>query len=235
MTPGPTLLAFDFDGTLAPIGDDPAAVQMNRGAAELLREVSQVRGVVVAISTGRDVDDLKSRLNGLSGAYVIGSHGLEIRAPGDMIVRDSSPISAAVDVSLDEKIASHGLRLERKKHAIALHWRGIDIKDVAPPIDEFRAWARSADLDVIEGRCVLEARCRGCGKEEALRWLASAIGASRVIYAGDDLTDFGALRFAAQRGRGAFVANRERAAPPGVTVVSSFLELSRLVREEVRI
>jgi trehalose-6-phosphatase len=88
---------------------------------------------------------------------------------------------------------------------------------------------------VVEGRCVVEARCRGGNKEEALRWLASAVGAERVIYAGDDLTDFGALRFAAKRGRAVFVANSEQLAPPSATVVSSFRELFRLVREEVLI
>ncbi len=235
MTLGSTLLAFDFDGTLAPICDDPAAVEMNRGAAALLREASQMRGVAVAITTGRDVEDLLSRIEDLSGAYLIGSHGLEIRAPGGVLVRDLAPLAEDVEGSLREKIARSGLRLERKKHAIALHWRGVDLQSATPATEEFRAWARNADLDVIEGRCVVEARCRGGGKEGALRWLASAIGATRVIYAGDDLTDFGGLRFAAQRGRGIFVANNENIAPPGVTVVGSVLELLRLVRKEVLI
>ena len=44
-----TLLAFDFDGTLAPIVEDPARVQMSRGAAALLNEATRLRGLVVAI------------------------------------------------------------------------------------------------------------------------------------------------------------------------------------------
>ena len=118
---------------------------------------------------------------------------------------------------------------------MALHWRGLDSAAIEPVADRFREWARGAGLDLIEGRCVAEARMAGSGKEGALRWLASAIGASRVIYAGDDVTDFGALRFAAEHGRGVFVANSERLAPPGVTVVESFRELFHLIREEVRI
>ena len=72
-------------------------------------------------------------------------------------------------------------------------------------------------------------------EEEALRWVASSVGADRVIYAGDDVTDFGPLRFAARHGRAFFMASSERVPPPGVTVVGSFRELFRLIRKEVMI
>jgi alpha,alpha-trehalase len=205
---------------------------MNRGAAALLNEATRVRGLVVAIVSGRDVDDLASRTRA-NGAYIIGSHGLEIRDPGGVVVRDSPPLDCQPEDELRIPIEETGLRLERKKHAIALHWRGISESAAAPLAERFRAWAWSADLDIIEGRRVVEARCRGASKEDALRWLARAIGAARVIYAGDDLTDFGALQFAAERGRGVFIANGERIAPPGVTVVHSFPDLFRLIRKEV--
>lgn len=234
MRAGSTLLAFDFDGTLAPIRDDPQQVRLDRGAAALLAETSQMEGVVVAIVSGRDADDLSDRVN-TPGAYLIASHGLEIRAPGGLLVRDTPPLDVPIDAAMQQEIDASGLRLERKKHALALHWRGVPYEAVGPLVDAWRAWARDHGLDVIEGRCVVEARTRGGGKEEALRWLAHAIGAARVIYAGDDLTDFGPLRFAAERGRALFVASSERQPPPGVTVVGSFRELFRLIRQEVMI
>ena len=229
-----TLLAFDFDGTLAPICDDPSQVKLDRGAATLLAETTQMEGVVVAIVSGRDAEDLAHRVN-VPGAYLISSHGLEIHAPGGVLVRDAPPLSFAFDEELQREIAASGLRIESKKHAVALHWRGIPYEAIAPVVDMFRAWAKSAHLDLIEGRCVAEARSSGGGKEEALRWLSRAVGASRVVYAGDDITDFGPLRFAAERGRALFLASNERVPPPDVTIVGSFRELFRLVREEVRI
>jgi trehalose-phosphatase len=229
-----TLLAFDFDGTLAPICDDPADVRIHRAAAALVRETAQTQGLVVALASGRDVDDLAARTD-VPCAYLIGSHGLEIRAPGGLLIRDAPPLEAQPGEELRREIASFGMRLETKKHAVALHWRGVDIAGAEAAIERFREWARGADLEVIEGRCVVEARVRGGGKEEALRWLATAAGTSRVIYAGDDITDFGALRFAAERGRGVFIASSERTAPPGVTVVGSFRELFRIVRKEVMV
>lgn len=231
---GSTLLAFDFDGTLAPIRDDPAEVRMDRGAAALLAGTTQMEGVVVAIVSGRDADDLAMRVNA-PGAFIVASHGLEIRAPGGLLVRDSPPLAAELPAPLLHEIGASGLRVERKKHALALHWRGAPYEAVAAVADTFRAWARDQELDVIEGRCVVEARCRGGGKEEALRWLTRAVGAARVVYAGDDLTDFGPLRFAAERGRAVFVASAERQPPAGVTVVGSFRELFRLIRAEVMI
>ena len=234
MTVGTMLLAFDFDGTLAAIRDDPAKVEMERGAAQLLDEATHVRGVTVAILSGRDARDVAARAAS-PGAYIIGSHGLEILGPGGGVVRDTPPLDAKIAPALEDEIYASGLRLEKKKHAIALHWRGVPYPAVAPLVDAFRGWARNIGLTVIEGRCVAEARLPGGGKEEALRWLAHAVGATQVVYAGDDSTDFGPLRFAAERGRAVFMASGEREPPPGVTVVGSFRELFQLIREEVMI
>lgn len=228
------LLAFDFDGTLAPIREDPTSVQMGRAATTLLSETTDIPGVVVAVVSGRDVEDLAARTR-TPGAYLVGSHGLDIHGPGGVVVRDTPPLDVALAEPLRSEILAKGLRIERKKHALALHWRGVSSDAIGPVTDQFRSWAREQGLDLVEGRCVVEARAAGGGKEEALRWLSHSIGASRVIYAGDDITDFGALRFASENGRGLFMASAERNPPPGVTVVSSFRELFRLVREEVMI
>lgn len=229
---GSTLLAFDFDGTLAPICDDPAAVRIDRAAAAMLAQTSQMEGVVVAVISGRDADDLSTRVDA-PGAYLIASHGLEVRAPGGLLVRDTPPLAVELPPDLRQEIDGCGLRLELKKHAMALHWRGVPYAAIAPVVDAYREWAREHGLDIIEGRCVVEARCPGGGKEEALQWLTSAVGAQRVVYAGDDVTDFGPLRFAAAHGLALFVASSEREPPPNVTVVGSFRELFRAIREEV--
>lgn len=226
------LVAFDFDGTLAPIRDEPGDARMHRAAGALLQSITALPRVVVAIVSGRDADDLSARTN-VSGAYIIGSHGLEIRAPGGATIRDSKPMTARIEDGLRKVIEAAGLRLEMKKHAVALHWRGVECDRLAAIGGRFRAWARNAGLDVIEGRCVVEARCRGGGKEEALRWLATVTAARRVLYAGDDLTDFGPLRFASENGVAFFVASAERSPPSGVTVVRSFRELLPLIRSEV--
>jgi len=234
MRPGSTLLAFDFDGTLAPIRDDPSAARIDPAAAALLSQTTQVEGIVVAVVSGRDADDLSTRIES-SGVYLVTSHGLEIRAPDGSLVRDTPRLTLDLPAELQEDIHASGLRIECKKHAVALHWRGTPYAAVAPVSDAFREWAREHGLDVIEGRSVVEARLAGGGKEEALQWLTRAVGAARVVYAGDDLTDFGPLRFAAEHGTAVFVASGEREPPPGVTVVASVRELLRVIRAEVMI
>jgi trehalose-phosphatase len=227
------LIALDFDGTVAPIQPDPATVAMDPAIAAFLRRASSVRGVVVAIISGRDIDDLKSRTTGLS-AYLCGSHGLDIRSPEGEALREVPALDRALDPSLERTAAEAGLRIERKKHAVALHWREApEIDESHPAIEAFRGWAKTNELELIDGRLVVEARIAGGGKEDALRFLAMATEAQNVVYAGDDLTDFGALRFAAARGHAYFVASDEREAPPVATTVGSRDELLRCLLEDL--
>ena len=129
-----------------------------------------------------------------------------------------------------------GFRIETKRHGIALQRpvvRHVDARH--PVVQRFGEWVERNRLDVIEGRCVIEARLRGGGKEAALRWVTSATAARRVICAGDDYTDYGALRFAAERGLALFVRSSERSAPIGVQAVDSCEDLVRVLRDEVSV
>lgn len=227
------LIALDFDGTVAPIRSDPEAVAIDPAIAAFLRRASSTAGVQVAIVSGRDVDDLRRRLREIP-LYLAGSHGLEICSPRGTSLRHAPPLSTNLDPALEKEAKTNGIRIERKKHAVSLHWRDApDVDESHPIIRAFCEWATSHQLDLIHGRRVVEARCRGGGKEDALRYLAAATDASRVIYAGDDLTDFAALRFAAARGRAYFVASPEREPPPFAITVHSRDELLRNLIEEL--
>ena len=230
--PGVTLVALDFDGTIAPIRDDPAAVEIDPMAAEMLNELGEAPGIVVALASGRDVDDLASRIDGVA-AYLIGAHGLDIRGPYGRSIRESPPLSARVPDDLRQAATANGFRFEQKRHGVTLHWRGLPVGGNDPIIESFRSWARQHDLKLIEGRSVVEARIPGGGKLEALRWVMSAAAATRLVYAGDDLTDFPALQFAAQNGIGLFIDNGEQQPPPGVTIVRSRDELMDKIRQAV--
>lgn len=227
------LLAADFDGTLAPISRDPAEVTIDHAFAGFLRRAAERSDVVVAIISGRDVDDLASRVGDVP-AYLAGSHGLEIRSPEGTPIRSEPPLDRPLDPDLERDAAAVGLRIERKKHAVALHWReapGVDGSH--PVIARFRQWAAANGLELIDGRLVVEARTPGGGKEDALRYLFSTTEARHVIYAGDDLTDFAALRFAAARGRAFFVASDEREPPSVAITVRDRDELLRRLVEEL--
>lgn len=230
-----TLLAFDFDGTLAAIQTDPSAVTVDPAAAEFLQDAAGVPGVVLAVASGRDCDDLAARIGDIP-LYLIGSHGLEIRHPDGHMIYEAEPATIGLDRSIRLAAERCGFRIETKRYGMALHWRGVRHLDARHPVvQRFGEWAEFRGLDVIEGRCVIEARARGGGKEAALRWLASATAARRVIFAGDDYTDYGALRFAGERGLALFVQSDERSAPIGVRPVGSCADLVQIVRAEVSV
>jgi trehalose 6-phosphate phosphatase len=223
------LLALDFDGTIAAISPDPDSVVIDPAAAAFIRDIA-IHHATVAIVSGRDVDDLIRRTGDLP-VYLAGSHGLEIRDPSGRMLREEQPRPISMDRTIEEEALRLGLRIERKKHSIALHWReaGED-PSVHRVIERFREWAAENALQIIDGRRVAEARLRGSEKQDAVRELERITRATRLVYAGDDLTDFDSLRYAAQRGTGIFVSSGERHAPDGVAIARSTAELLEQLR-----
>ena len=53
------LVALDFDGTLAPLVDDPEDSRMIAPARQALEKLTALSGVTVAIVTGRAIDSVK--------------------------------------------------------------------------------------------------------------------------------------------------------------------------------
>ncbi len=223
------LLACDFDGTLAAIREQPEEVAIDPEALALLRDASARPGVEVALVSGRDVDDLRRRATDLR-AWYSGSHGHEIVAPDGEKVRTGEPWRGLPPRPWLDRATDAGLRLEPKRFGLALHWRGVQAIDSDHPLVlEFERWAEEEGLAVIRGRCVTEASTGAASKDVVLRLLLDRTAADQIVYAGDDLTDFPALAFAAARGRAFLVASDERPEdpPPGVVTVRSREELLR--------
>lgn len=210
------LLASDFDGTIAPIVRDYTEAAMHPAARELLSRVD----VPVAILSGRDVSDIRARIGDLR-AIVAGAHGIECEDAGGRTLWTSD--RAFPEPPPDVIDSLRGLRIERKKYAMAIHFRGVDGGDASA----FEAWAREQNLHLFLGRKIVEARVPGGGKGAALERIAQHVGAERVLFAGDDTTDFEGLAYAAQHGRAFFVSSAEREPPdvPGLVCVATIEEL----------
>ena len=73
-----SMLFLDYDGTLSPIVSDPGAARLVDGAADALKLVAEV--CPVAILSGRDLDDIRSRVD-IPGVWYAGSHGFELTEP----------------------------------------------------------------------------------------------------------------------------------------------------------
>ena len=76
---GPLLVASDFDGVLAPLGDDPLASRPTPASAAALARLATLGPdrVRVALVSGRRIEDLARLASPPVGALLVGSHGAE--------------------------------------------------------------------------------------------------------------------------------------------------------------
>lgn len=137
--PEATAILLDFDGTLAPIVDDPATSRPVAGAAELLDELA-ARYRLVAVVSGRPAGFLRAHLG--PGPRLVGLYGLE-RVEGDEVVADPGTVRwrAAVDeaarAAAVELPAAVGI--EHKGLSLTLHTRTCPEHEAA-----VRTWAAEA-------------------------------------------------------------------------------------------
>ncbi|MCD9155209.1 trehalose-phosphatase [Aeromicrobium duanguangcaii] len=200
--PGQMLLALDFDGTLAPIVEDPESAYIHPTSLAALRRLGPVLGAIVII-TGRPVDQVR-RLGrfeegpGLEHLVVFGQYGAERwDAATGQVRRPTRPqgvsdLAECLPAWLEEHGASR-IRVEDKGLAIALHTRGVApglLDELRPQIE---ALAEEVGLHVEPGRQVMELRASGSDKGQALRHAIEPTQPHVVMYAGDDLGDLPAF------------------------------------------
>jgi trehalose-phosphatase len=211
---------LDFDGTLAPIVDDPEAAAAPPATRDALERLA--RECTVAIVSGRDLQDVIARVD-VPGLWFAGSHGFELQGPDgehheQQAVDDALPaLDEAEEQLRDELEGEEGVQVERKHVAIAVHTRRADDETAAraeAAVDRIGEQRRK--LRVTGGRAVRELRPDiDWDKGAALRWVLDQLlddDAGRptvAVYAGDDLTDEDALRAVRRDGVGIVVANDE--------------------------
>lgn len=202
-TPQRTLLATDFDGTLAPIVADPATAFADPGAAPVLGRLARRLGGV-AVVTGRPVRDVLrlgglEGVSGLGGLRILGQYGVErwAAATGTVSAPDPHPGVDRARRALPDLLAELGLadlHVEDKGLALGLHVRRLP--DPEQALDRLRepvaALAAEHGLLVEPGKLVLELRAPGTDKGLATESLLAETDLDTVVYAGDDRGDLAA-------------------------------------------
>jgi trehalose 6-phosphate phosphatase len=202
---GSAVVGLDFDGTLAPIVDDPDSAHIHPDAAGVLLELSSVVRAV-AVVTGRPARKVLA-LGGLEEVgREIGETGRELFVFGQYGFERWSSVNRRVVSPRPPQGLSGFLRelprvlreagtpdafVEDKGLAIAVHTRRLD-----DPVAAFeRLEPRLRDLAerygmVLEpGRNVIEARSPGADKGTVVRDLIKETDAGGFLFAGDDLGD----------------------------------------------
>ncbi|SDT02614.1 trehalose 6-phosphate phosphatase [Friedmanniella luteola] len=202
--PRSTLVALDFDGTLAPIIDDPERAVVHPDAVAALAELGGLVGTI-AVVTGRPARTAV-RLGGftdhagLGSMVVLGQYGVERwdAATGAFDVPPEPAEVTAAGEELPALLESLGLgaaRVEHKGRALGVHTRELEdpqqaFRTLLTPV---QALADRHGLTLEPGRNVLEIRAPGTDKGDAVRRLVAETGATQVVFAGDDLGDLPAF------------------------------------------
>jgi trehalose 6-phosphate phosphatase len=194
-------LITDFDGTISPIvarPEDAHIVPRARAALAGLRD----QLTVVAVVSGRGVEDLRARV-GVDGLAYVGNHGLEIwneatgRAELVKEARPWVPRLATVLEQLQSEISVPGVLIENKGVTASLHYRLAPDPEAARTrlLDILARRALTSGLRIEEGRMVINLLPPlTVTKGSAVTWLVREHQLGRVVYIGDDITDAHAFR-----------------------------------------
>ena len=190
------LVAVDFDGTLAPLTDDPMASRPVDGAIDVLSRLA-ARGARIAVITGRDALTAVSLggFDAVDAVLVEGLYGAESWQGGTLTTPEASPEMDRVRRELPATLEGGDPRvwIEDKRLSLVVHARKTDDPAAALALvaDRVTALALSHGMEVHPGRDVLEIRLPGPDKARALR---NATRAGEVtVYLGDDLGDLPAF------------------------------------------
>ncbi|MGW6880419.1 trehalose-phosphatase [Streptomyces goshikiensis] len=202
--PRRSVVALDFDGTLADIVPDPDQARAHAAAVPALSALAP-EVASVAVITGRPAG-VAVRYGGFAGVpglehlVVLGHYGAErwdavsgiVHAPAEH--PGVAAVRAELPGFLDGIGAWRGTWIEEKGRALAVHTRRAADPDAAfaalrEPLAELAA---RHGLMVEPGRAVLELRPPGMDKGVALTEYLAETGAEAVLYAGDDLGDLAA-------------------------------------------
>lgn len=181
------LLAFDFDGTLAPLVRDPDEARVPPVLALQLQELAS--RLPLAIVTGRSVADVAPRL-GFAAGYIIGNHGVE--EAGVAVACDVHPLEIMRGrlAGVVGGLSAAGIQVEDKGYSLALHYRQ------AP--DAYRAVAAAdailgdlpAGLEIVPGRMVFNIVLAAApDKGAAVASLVERTASPLALFIGDDIND----------------------------------------------
>ena len=181
------LLAFDLDGTLAPIVDRPDQATVSPVIVKMLARIDA--HWPVAVISGRSIASAR-RVLGWRPRHVLGSHGAEddLHAAPELVAA-LEPVRAWC-LAAREALAGAGIRVEDKGLSMALHYRGTPDPDRAQAMlaGLSAQWQRS--VRSFDGKQVLNLTAATApDKADGLERLIRRSGARSALFVGDDVND----------------------------------------------
>jgi alpha,alpha-trehalase len=219
-------LFTDYDGTLTPIVERPEDAVLSAAVRSLLSHIAQ--HCTVAIISGRDLADVQQLVD-LEQLYYAGSHGFDIAGPAlrqqQEEAQASLPELDAATLQLRDQVADlPGVRVERKKFAIAIHYRGAS-PEVAQQVQAIvdKVQADGSNLRLSQGKKIFELQPDvPWNKGYAILWLLEQLQLKEdmvvPLYLGDDTTDEDGFQALRDRGIGIRVGPAHEATQAAYTL-----------------
>jgi alpha,alpha-trehalase len=228
---------LDYDGTLTPIVSHPEKALLSDSMRQALQAL--VPQASVAILSGRDLDDVRQRVN-IGAIVYAGSHGFDIAGPRGLhkeMATEFLPRLDMVEKELGKQLAGiAGAHVERKRFSIAAHYRNVSESDL-PKVEEAvsEVATRHRELRKMEGKRVYELLPDiDWDKGKAVLWLLENLGLERAkvrpIYIGDDRTDEDAFHALEKSGVGILVSEQPRPTAASYSLKDP-AEVERFLRE----
>ena len=217
------LVGVDFDGTLAPIVDNPADARAVPEAMDSLHAIAALPDTAVAVVSGRSLADLNALIGDPGPLYLVGSHGAELRLPPGMAPTAVGPraltdAEASTLAWLRDRLEAirerhPGVRLEPKPVGVAVHLRQAEEAEARAAAQEITTEI-SADpaIRTLRGKMVVELSVVAVDKGVAVQSLRAQTQATNVVYLGDDVTDENAFTSLAAHDLGVKVGPGDTAA-----------------------
>lgn len=237
------LVALDFDGTLSPLVDEPLTARMTAGARAVVDELAALPRTTVALVSGRTLADLRviAEHGDDSPIWLAGSHGAEFRMPGEQAtVSSDAAADTADETALRDRLTAEiaravaeipGVRIEPKQYGLGVHTRTADAggAEAARAAADRLVQAQAPTWRRRTGHDILEYSFRHEGKDSAVRHLRERLGATGVLFAGDDVTDEDALASLEPGDLGVRVGGGETVAALTVSDIDGFVEVLETV------
>ncbi|GAA4819912.1 trehalose-phosphatase [Tomitella cavernea] len=192
------LVASDYDGTIAPIVNNPVDAHPRPESVTALRNLAALPGTVAAVISGRALRDLATLSRLPSEVHLVGSHGSEFDI-GFIEEIDASAralLGRVVDALQEIADETPGATVETKPASAALHVRNVaDAAAADTAVHSARTGpAEWSGVQSTEGKAVIELSVVTTDKGDALDILRHREGASATVFFGDDVTDERAFR-----------------------------------------
>jgi trehalose 6-phosphate synthase/phosphatase len=190
------LVLLDYDGTLVPFASQPHLAAPDASLLELVARLTGDEHNHVFIISGRDRKTLDEWFSSIP-LRIIAEHGAWIRSrAGDWKLL--KPVAQKWKKHLAPLIQLYvdrvpGSLLEEKDYSLAWHYRGAD-----PELGEIRAkeltdelvsYTANFDVQVLEGKKVVEVRNSGVNKGAAAVGCVASVEPDFIFAVGDDQTD----------------------------------------------